>query len=135
GFDPQEDVQVLTPSRKGPLGTAALNETLRDALNPSASRLSLGVRTFAVGDRVICTRNRYDHGVFNGDLGRVAVADPSGLTIRFDEATVAWPREELDQIELAYALTVHKAQGSEYPAVVLVLHRAHGILLRRTLLY
>lgn len=135
GFDPQEEVQVLAPSRKGPLGTVALNERLRDALNPHAVRLQLGGRSFGVGDRVICTRNRYDHGVFNGDLGRVVEVAPVGLTVRFDDTTVPWPREELDQIELAYALTVHKAQGSEYPAVVLVLHRAHGILLRRKLLY
>jgi exodeoxyribonuclease V alpha subunit len=135
GIDPSQDVQVLAPTRKGPLGTAALNEVLRDALNPTARRITVGQRAFGAGDRVICTRNRYDLGVFNGDLGRVVDATPTGLQIRFDEAVVPWPREELEEIELAYAITVHKSQGSEYPAVVLALHRSHGIMLRRNLFY
>jgi exodeoxyribonuclease V alpha subunit len=129
------DVQVLSPTRKGPLGTERLNEALREAMQGDRPATSFGKRKFGTGDRVICVKNRYDHGVFNGDTGEVRAVSREGVTIRFDEATVIWPREELDQIELAYAITVHKAQGSEYPAVVLVLHPAHGIMLRRNLVY
>lgn len=135
GFDPSEDVQVLAPTRKGPLGTESLNQLLRDAINPSTSRLSLRGQSYGEGDRVICTKNRYDHGVFNGDLGRVLDVRKEGLRIRFDTGVVMWPRDELDQIELAYAVTVHKSQGSEYPAVVLALHRSHSIMLRKNLFY
>ncbi len=135
GFDPIESVQVLAPTRKGPLGTEALGEMLRDALNPDAPRVKVGRRSFAVGDKVICTRNRYDLGVFNGDVGRVRTCAPTGITVDFDESPVQWAREDLDQIELAYCLTVHKAQGSEYEAVVLILHGAHSIMLQRHLFY
>ena len=108
---------------------------LRTALRGDAPSVSYGARKFGIGDRVICTKNRYDHQVFNGDIGKVTMVGKTGVTIRFEDTTVAWAREELDQIELAYAITVHKSQGSEYPAVVLVLHRMHGIMLRRNLVY
>jgi exodeoxyribonuclease V alpha subunit len=135
GFDPTDDVQVLCPMRRGPLGVEAIGEALRDAIQGDAPRVKIGGRVFAVGDKVLCTRNRYDLGVFNGDLGRIESLSRTELSIRFDDTVVEWPREDASQIELAYAMTVHKSQGSEYPAVVLVLHRGHGIMLRRHLFY
>lgn len=135
GFDPLVDVQVLTPVRRGPLGTEGLNAVLQARLNPDGNEIKRGGRAFRVGDRVICTRNRYDVEVFNGDVGRVLGADRHGLTLIFEGRRVPWVWEELSSLELAYAITVHKSQGSEYRAVVLALHPAHGIMLRRTLFY
>lgn len=136
GFDPITDVQVLVPTRRGRLGTEGLNEALHDALVPKdAATLTFGSRKVSVGDRVVCTRNRYDLEVFNGDLGVVEDLGKSTLTVRMDDRAVVWPRDEMDDLELAWAMTVHKSQGSEYPAVVLVLHRAHTVLLRRNLVY
>jgi len=135
GFDPLVDVQVLTPVRRGPLGTQGLNVVLQDRLNPDGKEIKRGGRAFRVGDRVICTRNRYDVEVFNGDVGRVLGADREGLLVSFEGRRVPWLWEELGSLDLAYAITVHKAQGSEYRAVVLALHPSHGIMLRRTLFY
>jgi exodeoxyribonuclease V alpha subunit len=135
GFDPMEAVQVLTPVRRGPLGTEGLNKVLQDRLNPDGEPIVRTGRTFRLGDRVICTRNRYDVEVFNGDAGRIVGADREGLVVVFDGRRVPWTFDELSSLELAYALTVHKSQGSEYAAVVLVLHPAHGIMLRRNLFY
>lgn len=135
GFDPLDDVQVLTPVRRGTLGTEGLNRVLQERLNPDGQEIARGKRQFRVGDRVICTRNRYDVEVFNGDTGRVRSADKNGLSIDFDGRVIDWPWDELGSLELAYAITVHKSQGSEYPAVVLVLHPSHGIMLRRNLFY
>lgn len=133
GLDPFRDVVVLAPTRRGPLGTQELNATLRAALHPAAA--NAGPSRLVEGDRVICVRNRHDLDVYNGDLGRVEEVARDTVRIRFDERVVDWPREDLDQIDLAYCVTVHKSQGSEYPAVVLAMHRTHGIMLRRTLLY
>ena len=83
----------------------------------------------------MCTRNRYDVEVFNGDVGRVLSARKDGMDIEFDGRTVAWSFDDLDLLDLAYAMTVHKAQGSEYPAVVLAFHGSHSIMLRRNLFY
>lgn len=135
GYDPLEQVQVLTPVRRGPLGTEGLNQVLQARLNPDGKEIKRGGRSFREGDRVICTRNRYDVEVFNGDVGRVRGADRSGLVVVFEGRSVEWAWEELSSLELAYAITVHKSQGSEYPAVVLALHPTHGIMLRRTLFY
>jgi exodeoxyribonuclease V alpha subunit len=134
GF-PAENVQILTPTRRGPLGTQELNRLLQERLNPNGEVLRQGERAIREGDRVICTRNRYDLEVFNGDLGVVRGSAGEGLRIEFDGREVVWPWDELTGIELAYAVTVHKAQGSEYPAVVLLLHPSHGLMLRRNLFY
>ena len=129
------DIQVLAPTRRGPLGTEALNALLQGELNAEAPGIRRGDREFRVDDRVICTRNRYDVEIFNGDIGRVRSADPSGLEIDFDGRRVSWARDDLGMLDLAYAITVHKSQGSEYAAVVLALHGSHGIMLRRNLFY
>lgn len=135
GFDPMTEIQVLAPTRKGALGTERLNTELQARLNPETAGLTRGERSFRKGDRVICTKNRYDVEVFNGDIGKILEASQEGLSIDFDGRTVSWDRADLGMLDLAYAITVHKSQGSEYPAVVLALHGSHGLMLRRNLFY
>jgi len=134
GFDPVSDVQVMTPMRRGPLGTARLNQVLQDSLNPSASGDAVPT-TFRSGDKVMQLRNDYDKEVFNGDIGTVVRVESGVTTVRFDGRDVPYGADELDAITLAYACTVHKVQGSEFPAAVIVLHGAHFMLLNRALLY
>ncbi len=145
GFEPIRDIQVLAPVHRGPLGTQALNEALRQALNPDGEPLGNGLR---VGDKVQQLKNDYDLEVFNGDIG-VVVGRGQGradnrqpglplaptVQIRFGERLVDVEGSALDNLQLAYAVTVHKSQGSEYPAVVLPLHPQHHIMLQRNLLY
>lgn len=134
GFDPIADVQVLTPMRRGSLGTRRLNELLQSALNPT-DQAGTAPTAFRSGDKVMQLRNDYDKEVYNGDLGEVSRI-VGGLTfIRFDGREVEYQTDELDAISLAYASTVHKVQGSEFPAAVIVLHNAHFVLLNRALFY
>lgn len=135
GFDPHRDVQVLTPMHAGPLGTQALNEILQARLNPTGPELKSGKRIFRLGDRVLQTRNDYENDVFNGDVGRVVEVHPAALLVDFDGRLVTVGVESLDNLELAYAISIHKSQGSEYPAVVVALHHSHFVMLRRNLLY
>lgn len=147
-LDPLLDVQVLTPMHRGEVGTEELNRALQAALNPQAattggaaeagSILKSRGRSFALSDKVMQVRNDYERDVWNGDVGLVVQIDPEEgtLTVRFDdEREVLYDGDELDQLELAYAVSVHKAQGSEYKAVVIPLHLQHYPLLRRNLLY
>jgi exodeoxyribonuclease V alpha subunit len=137
GLDPVRDIQVLTPMNRGPVGAVALNEALRAALNPIGPALAHGTRSFRVGDKVMQLRNDYERGVYNGDTGVVVGVnlEEGSLTARFDEREVTFERADLDDVVLAYACTVHKAQGSEYPAVVMVLLTAHFVMLSKNLLY
>lgn len=135
GFSPADDVQVLAPTKRGPLGTERLNLALQARLNPSGPELKRKDTVWRLGDRVICVKNRYDVEIFNGDVGRITHVRTDGLTIDFDGREVDWARDDLDLLDLAYAITVHKSQGSEYPAVVLALHGSHGLMLRRRLFY
>jgi exodeoxyribonuclease V alpha subunit len=135
GFDPLRDVQVLTPMHAGPLGTGALNDALQDLLNPNGRQIVRGGKRIRVGDRVLQVRNDYDNDIFNGDIGRVVSVGDEDLVIDFDGRTVALVGKQLDDVELAYAISIHKSQGSEYPAVVVAIHRSHRIMLRRNLLY
>jgi exodeoxyribonuclease V alpha subunit len=137
GYDPVRDIQVLTPMNRGPVGALALNEALRAALNPRGPALVHGTRSFRVGDKVMQLRNDYDRGVYNGDTGVVVQVDldEGTLTLRFDDREVTFEGADLDDIVLAYACTVHKAQGSEYPAVVMPLLTAHYVMLSKNLLY
>lgn len=138
GLDPVRDVQVLCPMNKGALGAVALNEELRRALNPTdAPRLTRGVWSFALGDKVMQVENDHEREVYNGDLGIVTAidAEASTLEVTFDSRVIAYAGSELDRLVLAYATSVHKAQGSEYPAVVIPLSRQHGPMLQRNLLY
>ena len=148
---PTEQIQVLSPTRKGPCGTAALNRALQAALNPperGKRQKQWGDMTFRVGDRVMQTRNNYDvlwekedgsggSGIFNGDVGVIEDIDPAGelLTIRFDDRTAVYTADLLAELDMAYAMTVHKSQGSEYPAVVLVSAPAAPSLMVRGVLY
>lgn len=136
---PSADIQVLCPMKRGPIGTQALNSALQEVLNPPTEQpgLSVGARVFRPGDRVIQLKNNYEHEVFNGDLGRVMVADPAErlLEVSFSDKTVTIADEHLKEIDLAYALTIHKSQGAEFPVVIMVLTRQHHIMLQRNLLY
>jgi len=139
-MDPMEDVQVLTPMQKGDLGARALNEMLQAALNPprpgKAEAERFGWR-FREGDRVMQTENDYDKEVYNGDIGRVAKVDEAEreLVVRFEDRDVPYDFQELDELSPAYAVTVHKSQGSEYPCVVMPVHTQHYVMLQRNLLY
>jgi len=138
GLDPVADVQVLTPMNRGGLGARSLNVTLQQRLNPSAApRVTRFGWTYAPGDKVIQLINNYDKDVFNGDLGRIAAIDEEeGLVqVEIDGRRVEYEFGELDELSLAYATSIHKAQGSEYPAVVIPLALQHYMLLERNLLY
>ncbi len=141
GLDPFQDIQVLTPMHRGPIGAGQLNAALQAALNPPRSadggELLRGGRIFRVGDRVLQLKNDYEKEVFNGDLGRIAALDPVEQTVcvQIDDREVTYDFSELDELMLAYAITVHKSQGSEYPAVILPIHTTHYTMLQRNLLY
>ncbi|MEE8304680.1 MAG: ATP-dependent RecD-like DNA helicase [Candidatus Tectomicrobia bacterium] len=138
GFHPIRDLQVLTPMNRGSLGVRALNVALQQALNPDAKpRVTRFGWTYTPGDRVMQTVNNYDKEVFNGDIGHVTQVDPHEgvITLDFDGREVAYELGELDEVALAYAATVHKSQGSEYPAVVIPLATQHYPMLARNLLY
>ncbi len=139
GFAP-DDIQVITPLHRGPIGVRALNTALQERLNPPAAEkaeLRRGEIIFRVGDRVLQTVNNYDKSVYNGDIGRIEAVDNERqvFRVRFDREEVAYDSGEIDELALAYALTIHKSQGSEYPAVVIVMHSSHYIMLQRNLLY
>ena len=139
GFE-AADIQVLTPMNKRNLGTVQLNQVLQQALNPASpgrAEVKRGEKVIREGDRVLQTVNNYSKEVFNGDVGTVLSIDQasSSVIVQFIEATGRYSYDELDQLELAYAMTVHKAQGSEYPAVVMICHTSQYIMLQRNLLY
>jgi exodeoxyribonuclease V alpha subunit len=140
GFDPVAGVQVLTPMHRGELGTMALNAALQARLNPARDGVRetrRGDRAFRAGDKVMQVRNDYDKDVFNGDIGVVReVGDDGRLTVELlDGRKATWEAGELDQLVHAYAVSVHKSQGSEYPAVVIPLVTQHYMMLQRNLLY
>ena len=134
--DPRE-IQVLTPMNRGPLGTHLLNRELQALLNPTGRELRAGDRILREGDRVIQLRNNYDKGVFNGSIGRLMTVDPQKgrVTAAFEETHAEYDQAELDEVGLAYAISVHKSQGSQYPAVIMPIHPQHYLMLRRNLLY
>ncbi len=139
GFDAIEQVQVLAPMHRGELGTASLNRALQERLNPAGStpELTRGDRVYRRGDKVMQLRNDYDKAVFNGDIGVILAIDPGeGLVqVDFDGRVASYERTELDQLAHAYAVSIHKSQGSEYPVVVLPLATQHFMMLQRSLLY
>jgi exodeoxyribonuclease V alpha subunit len=139
GFDPINDIQVLVPMHKGPLGTENLNEKLQQALNPLEGKKSMRRfnTTYIEGDKVMQTSNDYKKEVFNGDLGRIHKIDTEDGTVivNFDGRLVEYEATDMDSLILAYATTIHKSQGSEYPCVVMPLVKGHHIMLERNLLY
>jgi exodeoxyribonuclease V alpha subunit len=137
GLDPVRDVQVLSPMNKGSVGTITLNETLQRALNPEGPSVTRGGRIYRLGDKVMQLRNDYDREVWNGDVGRISAIDAEAgtLTVTFDGRDVSYEAGDLDELVLAYATTIHKSQGSEYPAVVIALLSHHFVMLSRNLLY
>ena len=136
GFDPVRDIQVLTPMNRGPVGTHVLNRQLQSLLNGSGRPLGgEGFKNLRIGDKVMQVRNNYDLEVFNGDIGTIESGSGQGVIVRFDDRAVRYSMEDLSDIVPAYACSVHKSQGSEYPAVVLPVTTHHFVLLRRNLLY
>lgn len=138
GFDPLRDIQVLTPMQRGGLGARSLNMELQKKLNPQAEAKieRLGV-SFALGDKVIQVVNNYEKMVFNGDIGTVSriASEAQQVVISFIDREVDYRVDELDELQLAYAITIHKSQGSEYPCVVMPILMQHYRLLQRNLLY
>jgi exodeoxyribonuclease V alpha subunit len=130
-------VQVLTPMHRGLLGTIQLNRELQNLFNPVGESLERGGSLLRVRDKVMQLRNNYDKGVFNGDLGRIASIDKEEgkVCVDFDDKRVEYEADELDEVSLAYATSIHKSQGSEYPAVVIPLHTSHYVMLYRSILY
>lgn len=140
-LDPVEDLQVLTPMHRGPVGVEALNSVLQTALNPESPRAvekRMGGRVFREGDKVMQTRNNYVKGVFNGDIGRleaIRLVDQE-VIVRFEDSrSVRYDFSELDELVHAYCISVHKSQGSEYPCVVMPVMTTHYVMLQRNLLY
>ncbi len=142
GFDPISDIQVIAPMHRGTVGCKTLNTELQQALNPGSGReYTRGSRIYRPGDRVMQIRNNYKKEVFNGDIGRVVdvltddVGDDIGLLVKLEDRVVEYEEDEVDELTLAYAITAHKSQGSEYPVVVIALVNGHYMLLQRNLLY
>ena len=129
------DIQVLSPMRREACGVDMLNGRLQAALNPPApDKAEIG--WLRMGDKVMQTRNDYTKGVFNGDIGTVSWIDSEHVVVRFaEDMDVSYTRDELSSLTLAYAMSVHKSQGSEYAVVILPLVRAHHVMLQRNLLY
>ena len=131
------DIQVLTPMQRGVVGATNLNQLLQEALNPGDNGLRRGGYVFREKDKVMQIRNNYEKEVFNGDIGTIKRVDPEEhvLFIRFDDRLIEYDMSELDELVLAYATTIHKAQGSEYPVVVMPVLMTHYVMLQRNLIY
>jgi exodeoxyribonuclease V alpha subunit len=136
-FHPLREIQVLTPMHRGIVGVANLNIELQKRLNPGQSGISRGTSNFRIGDKVMQTINNYDKDVFNGDIGWISKIDPEQreVAIDFDGRRVLYDYSDLDEVVLAYAVSVHKSQGSEYPVVIIPVTTQHYLLLQRNLIY
>jgi exodeoxyribonuclease V alpha subunit len=137
GFDPIDQVQILSPMHNGDVGCSALNQKLQERFNPGAPTLERGSKKWKVGDKVMQIRNNYDLDVFNGDIGQISLIDKDTdeVWVNYDGRRVTYGFADLDELVLAYAITVHKAQGSEYSAIVVPVLTQHYVMLQRNLLY
>ena len=137
GFDPVKDIQVLTPMLRGELGARNLNVVLQESVNPIGDSFQQYGWTYRVGDKVMQIVNNYDKDIFNGDIGYIVSMDHEDreLTVHFDGRKIKYDFDELDELVLSYAVTIHKSQGSEYPCVIVPIHTQHYMLLQRNLLY
>jgi exodeoxyribonuclease V alpha subunit len=133
----EDDVQVLSPMYRGACGVDALNERLRGAAGSSGEELQTGARAWRAGDRVIHVRNDYERGIFNGDMGRIASVDVArkSVLVRFPDQDLEYTPRQLGDLQPAFAITVHRSQGGEFPAVVLPLVPQHYVMLQRHVLY
>ena len=136
-LDPLEDIQVMTPMHRGTVGVANLNAELQNLLNPNGKSVARGGRLFRVNDKVMQIKNNYEKDAFNGDIGRIVGIDleEQKLMVKFEDRVIDYDWSELDELVLAYTISIHKSQGSEYPAVVIPLLPQHYIMLQRNLLY
>lgn len=136
-LDPLEDIQVMTPMHKGTIGVANLNAELQSLLNPNGKAVARGGRLFRVNDKVMQIKNNYEKEAFNGDIGQIVGInlEEQKLMVKFEDRVIDYDWSELDELVLAYAISIHKSQGSEYPAVVIPLLTQHYIMLQRNLLY
>ncbi|MGD9974878.1 MAG: ATP-dependent RecD-like DNA helicase, partial [Desulfatirhabdiaceae bacterium] len=136
-LDPIADVQILSPMNRGIAGVANLNQVLQNALNAGDDQLNRGGRSFRMGDKVMQIRNNYDKDVYNGDIGRITGInlDDQEVVITFDGREVIYDLSDMDEVVLAYAVSIHKSQGSEYPAVIIPVLTQHYVLLQRNLIY
>ncbi len=134
-LDSIEDIQVLVPMYRGETGANNLNRVLQDELNPKGQEMTRGGIRFRVGDKVMQVRNNYDRDVFNGDIGRIQGIEDDIFRVRFQDRIIEYEFSELDELVLAYAMSVHKSQGAEFRAVVMPLTTQHYMMLQRNLLY
>ena len=130
-------MQVLVPVKKGIVSTRTLNELFQDTFNPVGPAIVAGEFTFRVNDKVMQLKNNYDKNVFNGDIGRIAeiYENDSSLLVQFENELISYEYSELDELQLAYAITIHKSQGSEYPVVIMPLVSQHFMMLQKNLIY
>ncbi len=137
GYNPVEDIQVLTPMHRGVIGVANLNAELQNLLNPGGQGIAIGSRLIKINDKVMQLENNYDKEVYNGDIGRVRAINREEREVRivFDDRLVTYDFTEMDELALAYAVSIHKSQGSEYPVVIIPVMTQHFILLQRNLIY
>jgi exodeoxyribonuclease V alpha subunit len=133
----KNDIQVLAPLHRGVAGIGNLNDKIRDSINPTGATHSLGYNIFREGDKVIQTRNNYDKDVFNGDMGIIESVDSINgkIEINFDGRKICYERMEITDLQPAYAISVHKSQGSEYPVVIFPIMKQHFMMLQRNLVY
>ncbi len=136
GFDALHDIQVLSPTKKGPLGSQLINHHLAQKINPNpTSIIDYQGQRFATGDKVIVQRNNYEKDIFNGDIGIIKYYENKEFGIEFNQKIVKFKQNELDELMLAYAITIHKSQGSEYPVIVMPLAMSHFLMLNKNLIY